>query len=463
MIFSHSHKTTFRIPFNSKIASYKACKKLNSTLQLKIRNEHDQELISLPPIDLNELKNGVKSKIRASAQNFSSDKTQASLLDFIPSESHLSFYHTSDQSLEIQNFSPVFRTIVHDTITRTLRFVNQGDEPFTIHSIDINHEFFSCTKSIFPFTLKAGGCQDVVLPYAPSQECTFNCTLVMKTSILNHSTIEYQLTGVARYSQSYYKTINGVRYDRELLDQAKDLVYRSPAKQLSLDDVQHLVLYATDAHLFTPVEKRTLNYISNTFNCNNEAKHWLNNDDYVNLSRISSRTISRYQLNFKDLTGNPYALALKEIATNEFGFNNLEVSVLEYEAQKQSYNTRNVVSLEDAFRKALQSFLTDGKDCESPRSLIIEREQEGSRNSFPDEESFLKMIDERLRYHLNRGIIQLSYEKHDLDVAGSGSPEHGESCELNWGFYLDLPSYTGHLHWAIVDRTSGRTYNYGFN
>lgn len=85
-----------------------------------------------------------------------------------------------------------------------------------------------------------------------------------------------------------FGVIDGVRYDRELLDQAHDLLNQNPQKKLSLSNLQHLILYATDAHLFTKAEKRTFLYISTNLSCSEEAKEWLMNDALMQAHAVYS-------------------------------------------------------------------------------------------------------------------------------------------------------------------------------
>lgn len=465
MHYTHSHKITFRIPYNSERIGHKSSKGLKLGMDLKINfgEGHETKVIEIEKNAIQNLKTGKLKRLSSFIKEVSSEDGIPSSIWLVPSDFELNFYHTIDQSLEITNFSPFFKSLVHNTFKRDVVFENRGDEPITIYSALSDHLFFYFKKENFPVTLNRGEQKKMILFFEPKQPGLVDCTLQIETSILNHTQITYRLTGSASYSRSYYKVINGVRYDRELLDQAMSCIYKSPGKQLELKDVQLLVLFATDAHRFTPVEKRTFNYILENLRCSEEARTWLSNDEVMRISRLSNYQISAYWLNTKDLFGNSIALSLKEIASKEFNLDRLQISVLEEEALNQNKNYKNKISIEQAFRKSLISFLEDASDAESPRKLMIERDSVLARNRYEDEESYLKAVKDRMLFHMNQGRIKLVYQKYDRDVAGSSSPEGGESRKENWVFRMTLYSFSDHIYWSVVNRNTGRTKNYGFN
>ena len=140
----------------------------------------------------------------------------------------------------------------------------------------------------------------------------------------------------------------------------------------------------------------------------------------------------------------------QRITRDEFGLANMNVEILASEVQYQSVTFENHVSFEDASRVALVSFMEDGTDLESPLGLI--KEDFGT----PEEESQAILFN-----YLNRPRTCLRLVSAETDI---GYPERRESIQENWLFCLRIGSLSGHLHWAIVDRSGKRpTYNYGFN
>ena len=128
----------------------------------------------------------------------------------------------------------------------------------------------------------------------------------------------------------------------------------------------------------------------------------------------------------------------------------MQTDITEAEVTRQTAQYGGEVSFETALDAAIQSFLSDGRDEESPRSLALDVRQ---GPCLQDD------LTERVRCFLND-------ERTSLTLVGQrGFPaENGESVEENWVFLLMAESLSDHLQWAIIDRTGQReTYNYGFN
>eukprot|EP00927_Polykrikos_kofoidii_P078931 TRINITY_DN75729_c0_g1_i1.p1 TRINITY_DN75729_c0_g1~~TRINITY_DN75729_c0_g1_i1.p1 ORF type:complete len:586 (-),score=106.41 TRINITY_DN75729_c0_g1_i1:135-1892(-) len=74
-------------------------------------------------------------------------------------------------------------------------------------------------------------------------------------------------------STSYYKTVNGVKYDRELYEHA--VVYAASDGKITIDEAKALVEEAQDGQGITEIEKRTLQHILDTMNFSDEAKDFI--------------------------------------------------------------------------------------------------------------------------------------------------------------------------------------------
>ena len=108
------------------------------------------------------------------------------------------------------------------------------------------------------------------------------------------------------------------------------------------------------------------------------------------------------------------------------------------------------VDFTDALQAAINSFLNDGTDVESPRSLAAD-----VRGGPCLEED----LAERVRCFLNRDTAFL-----ELYGSAGFAPENREAIQQNWIFILRAESLSDHIQWAIIDRNGVRaTYNYGFN
>lgn len=71
---------------------------------------------------------------------------------------------------------------------------------------------------------------------------------------------------------TYYKTIDGIRYDRQLLELAEALAKETP---LDLIEIQQLWHEVSDGSQITPTEKLSLNYIQQRYSIDPEAMNWI--------------------------------------------------------------------------------------------------------------------------------------------------------------------------------------------
>ena len=74
---------------------------------------------------------------------------------------------------------------------------------------------------------------------------------------------------------SYYKIINGEKYDRSLLLLAENLIKGQGDGRISENDMKKLVLSALDNNRITDCEKNTLKFITTEFNTTDNAKEYL--------------------------------------------------------------------------------------------------------------------------------------------------------------------------------------------
>lgn len=147
-----------------------------------------------------------------------------------------------------------------------------------------------------------------------------------------------------------------------------------------------------------------------------------------------------------------YAPAL-EVVRGKFRLARIAVDIQGGEVRRQSAAFKNRVSAEKAVALALDSFLNDFEDPDSPLSLTLQAlavEGAGSQKVF-----LVDRARERLFSMLNRTEAALR-----LAAAGEKAGR-GEEVSGNWIFALKLPAYPGYAHWAVVSRADGRVYNYG--
>jgi hypothetical protein len=120
---------------------------------------------------------------------------------------------------------------------------------------------------------------------------------------------------------------------------------------------------------------------------------------------------------------------------------------------RQAAAFKSRVSAEKAAALALDSFLGDFEDPDSPLSLTLQAlAVEGAAGQ---KVSLVARARERLFSTLNSSGAVLR-----LAAAGEKAGR-GEEVSGNWIFSLKLPAFSGYTHWAVVSRADGRVYNYG--
>jgi len=243
---------------------------------------------------------------------------------------------------------------------------------------------------------------------------------------------------------SFYKIIDGQRYDRKVLELAEELIQGRGDGRISRADAKQLVESVNDGRGVTETENRSLFYILDQYNFTESAREWLSQELSVSAPiELPAR--------------------IENIIEDEFDIQKLRFEYSLEEIAKQEGLPNNEVSFISGLRLALSTILVNGNDEESPRSIII-----NVYELFPGEvDQAEKLIVSRLREHLAEASLQLlpniDWTDRDQDF-DFNPPENGETASKNWVFSLYIPSLSDHLYWIIVDRTGGVSpYVYGFN
>ncbi len=75
-------------------------------------------------------------------------------------------------------------------------------------------------------------------------------------------------------SESYYKIIDGTKYDRQMLEIAESVTAGQGDGRISLEDAKKLLAAVTDGGSYTEIEKTTMAYIRANFRFTDEADEW---------------------------------------------------------------------------------------------------------------------------------------------------------------------------------------------
>ncbi|WP_353929298.1 lamin tail domain-containing protein [Okeanomitos corallinicola TIOX110] len=129
--------------------------------------------------------------------------------------------------------------------------------------------------------------------------------------------------------------------------------------------------------------------------------------------------------------------------------------VATYSAINKQMSLGGKVTFTEALSLAIQSFLEDDNEIESPLGLIL-----NDPGSFDLAGDVTKaMATEKVRSYLNEGGVLTLYP-----TAKRNTAENGETVEENWIFELSLPAMGDTIFWAIVPRAGEKkVYNYGFS
>ena len=77
---------------------------------------------------------------------------------------------------------------------------------------------------------------------------------------------------------SYYKTINGVKMDKEILDLADKAVAGQGDGRISLADAEGLFAAVKDGNTYTEIEQATMKYVRDNYKWTDEANTWFRNE-----------------------------------------------------------------------------------------------------------------------------------------------------------------------------------------
>ena len=75
-------------------------------------------------------------------------------------------------------------------------------------------------------------------------------------------------------SDTYYKTIDGKDYDREMLEIADEAVAGAGDGRISIENAQKLLGAVKDANKYTDIEKATMKYIRDNYKFTDASDQW---------------------------------------------------------------------------------------------------------------------------------------------------------------------------------------------
>jgi len=145
---------------------------------------------------------------------------------------------------------------------------------------------------------------------------------------------------------------------------------------------------------------------------------------------------------------------------HKLGLDDLKNELRVEEAQKQEKEFPGKITGEKAVALALESFLNDASDIESPLALATQLALEDLNLSCDQAKSpkVVKRAKAILYSHFNRYSSEIRF------LSLGEEPEHGEKTSQNWIVRLKISTLSDHIFWAIIERNGKVSpYNYGFN
>jgi hypothetical protein len=79
-------------------------------------------------------------------------------------------------------------------------------------------------------------------------------------------------------SETYYKVIDGKKYDKEMIEIAEATTVGKGDGRISIADAKQLIAAVTDGGRYTDIEKDTMAYIRDKYTFTPEADEWFRDE-----------------------------------------------------------------------------------------------------------------------------------------------------------------------------------------
>lgn len=238
---------------------------------------------------------------------------------------------------------------------------------------------------------------------------------------------------------TYYKIIDGIRYDRGLLDAADQFTRGRGEWRLSLEEIQQIFRIAEDGQVFTETEWRTLRYIAQEYPLTDPARTWL--DEKMAASE------------------DPAAIdkLVAKIVHEEFGFQSLRWQIDRDEVRRQLEKHGQTVDIGAAVRGALNAFLEGGVNQLSLEAVVRRRTGNGE---IEDKGFLLKTTRD---YMEGAGLLFLTPEAPEKQENFDYDLPRQLDFDLFWQIGLHIPALSPVLFMSSVSRkTPGFQHSIGY-
>ena len=224
-------------------------------------------------------------------------------------------------------------------------------------------------------------------------------------------------------SDSYYKTIGGKHYDREMLEIADEAVAGAGDGRISVEDAQKLLGAVKDANKYTDIEKATMKYIRENYKFTYAADQWFrkeirkwaatkvkeNDENPKPTHKASLNVFTPSKSYYRIIDGENYVRSLLEaadmrlegkgeglISEEDFqqiielsrdgkGITETEMRTLEYISLKYNLTTKARLWFEENLKQIRSEVIKSEKSSEKKLSQAIKEGQEKVLESDSDE------------------------------------------------------------------------------
>ncbi len=234
-----------------------------------------------------------------------------------------------------------------------------------------------------------------------------------------------------------YRTVNGILYERKLLEAADKMMGVRSKNGISLREAKRLYVIALDHGFVTEIERRTLEHILGNYKMDDDAKVWLG-------GRIGQET--------------PMQRAIKRTIREAADYPNLQWVIDDAEVDAQQAMNAEVPFLNALF-EVLHSFLHQMESSYSPRDILSEE----MGLDLEDRE----LITAYMREKIDAGTIYLFPRDHKLAISKGEFPfqmqDFTNDFKEYWMFGLKMPDLPNYEFTGYVNREDAHdTYNEGW-
>lgn len=234
-----------------------------------------------------------------------------------------------------------------------------------------------------------------------------------------------------------YRTVNGILYERKLLDAADKMQGSRKKGGISLREAKRLYVIALDYGFVTEIERRTLVHIIENYGLTKEAAAWLS-------ERVEQET--------------PMQRAIKRTIREAADFPNMQWQIDDAEAEAQEAMNTKVPFLNALF-EVLDTFLHQMESSYSPRDIISEE-----LDLDLEEHEF---VTEQLRAAMDEGTIYLFPRDYQAAIKEGRFPlqlqDFTNDFKEYWMFGLTMPSLPNYEFTGYIRRSDAYdTYTEGW-